>query len=337
MDALEGLKRLPDNSVHCIVTSPPYWGLRDYGVAGQLGLEETPKKYVSRMVKVFRECRRVLREDGTLWLNLGDSYAAQPKHRTIKQSTDASTLTGGKTTQTQILKQPNKIVGGLKPKDLVGIPWMVAFALRDSGWYLRSEIIWYKKAVMPESVTDRPTKCHEQLFLLSKSDRYHYDYEAIMEDAVYDLDGTGTIKRKLRQHDGSKSQPTALNNGMRKVYPDGKHGDSHQSAKTITGKRNKRDVWEVNPYPFAEAHFAVFPEKLIVDCIKAGSPEGGVVLDPFMGAGTTALVAAKLNRKYVGFELNPEYVQIAEKRLQKELGLFMNVPNAQECDATDGK
>lgn len=344
-DALTTLQGFPDKSVNCIVTSPPYWMLRDYNVVGQIGMEKTPEEYVSVMVAIFREARRVLRDDGTLWLNIGDSYASSGKNRTEKQATEKSTLKGSLDTQASILKQPSKLVSDLKPKDLVGIPWMLAFALRADGWYLRSDIIWAKPNCMPESVTDRPTRSHEYIFLLSKSKKYFYDHKAIKEPALYDVNGAGTAARKARQKAGNKSLPTGMNAGIRAAgFKDatkmnGKHQgkqrgysrrhsgfnerwDDMTRLEQCTGMRNKRDVWFISPAQFPDAHFATFPEALIIDCIKAGCPEGGIVLDPFMGAGTTALVSAKLGRHYVGIELNEKYKSIAEKRLKKELGMF---------------
>lgn len=336
---------LDDNSVDCCVTSPPYWGLRDYGVAGQLGLEKTPEEFISNMVLVFEEVRRVLKSEGTLWLNIGDSYASSGKNRTEAQATKNTTLSGSFETQTAILKQQNKITGELKPKDLVGIPWMLAFALRSAGWYLRSDIIWAKKNCMPESVTDRPTKSHEYIFLLTKSGKYYYDQEAIKEPAIYDVDGTGTASRKARQKEDNKSVPTRINSGIRPAgFKDsekinGKHSDKQRGhsrrhngfndrwdkmthEEQRTGMRNKRDVWTVAPAQFPEAHFATFPEELILPCVLAGSPKGGLILDPFMGAGTTALVAMSHGRDFIGFELNPAYITIAEKRLKKKFGMF---------------
>lgn len=336
---------LADESVDCCITSPPYWGLRDYGIAGQLGLEKTPDEYIDRMVKIFDEVKRVLKPAGTLWLNLGDSYAATGKNRTEKQASDKTTLNGSLTTQFQILKQQNKVVGDLKAKDLVGIPWMVAFALRSAGWYLRSDIIWAKPNCMPESVTDRPTRSHEYIFLLSKSAKYYYDQEAIKEPALYDVDGTGTAARKARQKETNKSMPNGRMAGIRPAgFKDaekmnGKHSDKQRGhsrrhngfynrwdqmshEEQCTGMRNKRDVWTVSPAQFPDAHFATFPEQLITPCVLAGCPKDGIILDPFMGAGTTALVAKSHGRNYVGFELNPEYIRIAEKRLKKEFGMF---------------
>lgn len=329
------------------MTSPPYWQLRDYNISGQYGLEKTPQKYIARQVEVFREARRVLRDDGTLWVNIGDSYASGPKNRSVKQATEKTTLTGSTNTQCQILQQSTKVVSGLKPKDLVGIPWMLAFALREDGWYLRSDIIWAKKNCMPESVTDRPTRSHEYIFLLSKSAKYYYDHEAIKEPAIYDVDGTGTAARKARQKETEVTagvrpsgfkDATKMNGKHGGVYEDSpgakirssgerqpgfKSWDLMTKSQQCVGMRNKRDVWHVSPAQFPEAHFATFPPALITDCIKAGCPEGGVVLDPYMGAGTTALVARKLNRNYIGVELNPEYIKIAQKRLTKELGMFV--------------
>lgn len=332
MDALEGLKTLPAQSVNCCVTSPPYYGLRDYGVAGQMGLEDTPEKYVSKMVEVFEEVRRVLKDDGRLWVNIGDSYAAN-------RGSGASGI--GDKQKTNAGANLGKLIcpQGYKPKDLFGVPWMLAFALRSRGWYLRSDIIWAKPNCMPESVTDRPTRSHEYIFLLSKSSKYYYDHEAIKEPALYDVDGTGTASRKARQKENNKSVPDGIRAaGFKNAgLMNGKHSEKQighsrrhdgfndwcKNQDEPPGMRNKRDVWTVSPAQFPEAHFATFPEDLIVPCIKAGCPEGGVVLDPFMGAATTALVARKLNRNYRGFELNPDYITIAENRLKKELGMFL--------------
>ena len=292
-DNRETMRGWPDGFVNCAVTSPPYWGLRDYGVSGQLGLEATPDAYVRSMVEVFREVKRVLRDDGTLWLNIGDSYASDFKGSggpSKKQLSNA----GSRYEMSQRLNH------GVKPKDLVGIPWLVAFALRADGWYLRSDIIWHKPNPMPESVTDRPTKAHEYLFLLSKSAQYCYDHEAIKEKAVFADSGIESVERG-----DFNGNTNAL--------------EGREAFRAITETRNKRSVWTVNPKPFAEAHFATFPEDLIKPCILAGSPQGGVVLDPFMGAGTTGLVAAKYQRNFIGCELNPEYVAIAEKRIAPEL------------------
>lgn len=315
-DCIQGMQSLPDGCVNTCVTSPPYYGLRDYGHDGQIGLEDTPDAYVQKIVEVFREVKRVLRDDGTLWLNIGDSYAAQRggSHQ------PAETLAGGKSGKTQegnIVNRDrfdgynptrNASAIGLKHKDLVGIPWRVAFALQADGWYLRQDIIWNKPNPMPESVTDRCTKAHEYIFLLSKSPRYYFDSDAIREDAKSYATDKRTGAGNLRY------------GGKRTIDKSGKNGQ--QSFVTINETRNKRSVWTVTTKPFKDAHFATYPEDLIVPCVLAGCPEGGLVLDPFMGAGTTALVSKKLGRNYVGFELNDEYKKIADKRLNKTLGIF---------------
>jgi DNA modification methylase len=291
-DCREILRALPDESVHCVVTSPPYWGLRDYGIAGQLGLEPTPDAYVANMVDVFREVRRVLRRDGTLWLNLGDSYFG-----TGKGPTPPTGIHGNNG-----IPYPIKGVysdGILKQKDLCGIPWRVAFALQTDGWYLRQDIIWSKPNPMPESVTDRCTKAHEYIFLLSKSERYYYDQEAIAEPITQ-----STIERL--------SQPTL----------DQQEGGVAGSVPWEGMSRNKRSVWEVTTQPFSEAHFGTFPPALIEPCILAGCPKDGTVLDPFGGAGTTGLVADRLQRNAVLIELNPEYAAMAERRIQGDAPLF---------------
>lgn len=340
-DSRAVLKELPDESVNCCVTSPPYFGLRDYGVDGQIGRENTPAEYVHEMVTVLREVRRTLRDDGTLWLNIGDSYASSGKNRTeVQAATAKSTLQGGLCGQLSILRQQNKVVDGLKQKDLIGIPWMLAFALRDDGWYLRSDIIWAKANCMPESVTDRPTRSHEYIFLLSKSARYYYDHEAIKELCIYDVDGTGTAARKARQKDGAKSLPTAERAGIRPAgfkdatQFDGKNGDKQRGhsrrhdgfddhwdsmdrEEQCTGMRNKRDVWTIAPANYPEAHFATFPPKLIEPCILAGCPNGGRVLDPFFGAGTTGVVCRAQHIHCTGIELNPDYCKLATGRLSQ--------------------
>lgn len=302
-DALSGLKELPDNCIDCCVTSPPYYGLRDYGVDGQIGLEKTPEEYIEKLVNVFHEVKRVLKKDGTLWINIGDSYAgsmkgaAQSPDNAInyKQGTNRGTL--GKGT---LFHQCT----GCKPKDLIGIPWMLAFALRSDGWYLRQDIIWNKAAnVMPESVQDRCTKAHEYIFLLSKSRKYYFDHKAIAEPTI-------TSDNIVRDRDVSK-----LNNTPGRTRMGGLTTNNYEM-------RNKRDVWNVPIKPFKGAHFATYPEDLIIDCIRAGCPHDGIVLDPFMGAGTTAVVARKLGRNYVGIELNPASVDLANKRLDEQLGFF---------------
>ena len=305
-DSLAVLKTLPDEIVNCCVTSPPYYGLRDYGVDGQMGLEETPEKYVGRLVEVFREVRRVLRKDGTLWLNLGDSYNGSGG---AGGDYDKGGLKEGQP------KYKGRNIDNIKPKDLIGIPWMVAFALRKDGWYLRQDIIWSKPNPMPESVKDRCTKAHEYIFLLSKSQRYYYNQEAIKEKAAYDGRKDTLMKGSLKYKNG--------------VMPDGQPNsfavNGHERwNKNENGEyvANKRSVWEVNTKPCSDAHFAVFPQQLIDPCIKAGCPEDGTVLDPFIGSGTTGIVARKQDKNFIGIELNPEYIKIADKRMYKELGMF---------------
>lgn len=293
-DCLEVLKTFERDCINCCVTSPPYYGLRDYGVDGQIGNEDSPSDYVDKLVNIFSEVRRVLKDDGTLWLNLGDSWAgsnqgAGTKHLTPKQASNHGT--NYMTTENHISKL--KHIEGCKPKDLIGIPWMVAFALRESGWYLRQDIIWAKGNPMPESVKDRCTKSHEYIFLLSKNRKYYYDCQAIKEPAKYPNDNRGARK-------------------------DSRRGTSMNSMSGQTGDfRNKRDVWNVNTKPCKEAHFATYPDALIVPCILAGCPKGGIVLDPFMGAGTTGMVARKHGRDYIGIELNAEYIDIANKRIEE--------------------
>lgn len=301
-DCLDTLKTLPDQSVHCCVTSPPYFGLRDYGHDGQIGLEQTPEEYIAKLVEVFREVRRVLRDDGNFWLNLGDSYnaAGRSGHGTrqgAKQGTNRASANGSDHTR--------PTVANLKPKDLIGIPWMAAFALRADGWYLRQDIIWHKRSPMPESVTDRCTKAHEYVFLFAKSEKYYYDHEAVKEPSV------DYLKSGPRERNISK--------GLRPDEMKALGGGQLPTSES----RNRRSVWSIASQPYSGAHFATFPEALITPCILAGCPADGVVLDPFMGAGTTALVAVKNGRRYLGCELNPEYIKIAEKRIQKECGLLL--------------
>ena len=294
-NCLDVLKTLDSESVNCCITSPPYWGLRDYGTDDQLGLEETPEEYVDNMVKVFSEVKRVLKPDGTLWLNLGDSYARQGGDQSNQtRHWDGREKDPGMTNITHCKNL------SMKPKDLVGIPWMVAFALRSDGWWLRQDIIWHKPNPMPESVTDRCTKAHEYIFLMSKSAKYYCDMEAIKEDANYaGCDRGGSVNR----------------------YEQNSAGMDNKKYDT----RNKRSVWTVTTKPYKEAHFATYPEKLIEPCVLAGCPEGGIIIDPFFGAGTTGVVAERWGREYIGIELNPEYINIARKRVQEEkdkMGLF---------------
>ena len=323
-DCLEVLKTLPDNSVDCCVTSPPYYALRDYGVEGQIGLEDTPEKFIEKLTEVFMQVHRILKPEGTLWLNIGDSYNGNKigntetiKHKKVSDSNDFH----------------KKLWRGAKPKDLIGIPWMLAFSLRNAGWYLRQDIIWHKPNPMPESVTDRCTKSHEYIFLFSKSQKYYFDYEAIQEPAVTVVSGRETGTRGTqgyanasgKQRDNSGCYPLKTKNcqydGQR---PNSMHLRREAGLPDETYiVRNKRDVWSVNVKPCKEAHFATYPTELIRPCILAGCPEGGVVLDCFMGAGTTAIVAKSLNRNYIGCELNPEYKEIAEKRLYNTFGMFL--------------
>lgn len=273
------------------VTSPPYFGLRDYGHEGQIGLEQTPEAYVAQLVDVFRTVRDVLADDGTLWLNLGDSYANDGKWGGSSGGKHAKALHG----ETGIGR--GKKSTGLKPKDLIGIPWRVAFALQADGWYLRQDIIWHKPNPMPESVTDRCTKAHEYLFLLSKAPRYYFDSGAIEEPAVQ----AGRVRADKMG---------------------GNKGDDvhHSPGAVFTGSdtRNRRDVWTVATKPYKGAHFATFPPALIEPCILAGSKAGDVVLDPFMGSGTVAQVASQRDRQFIGCELNPAYAALCEERLGKQ-------------------
>lgn len=338
-DWIEQMRGIADKSVHCCVTSPPYFRLRNYGHDGQVGLEQTPREYIDKLVSGFSEVHRVLRDDGTLWVNLGDSYASTAPgslSAPLKQDGILSGVSDAVSSSRVVMRCKN--TDGIKPKDLIGIPWMFAFAMRDYGWYLRQEIIWAKKNCMPESVKDRCTRSHETIFMFSKKPKYYYDYEAIMEPAVYDVDGTGTAARKARQNDSNKLLPDAMKNGIRKAgFKDagmfsGKHSDKQRGhskrhdgfndrwdkmskEEQCTGMRNKRDVWNVATSPYDGAHFAVFPPKLIEPCILVGCPEGGTVLDPFGGSGTTAMVAAQNRRGFIVIELNPEYIPLIHKRL----------------------
>lgn len=297
-DVMDGLAQLYDESVHCVVTSPPYWGLRDYGNAGQLGREPTLGEHVEAMVRVFREVRRVLRKDGTLWLNYGDSYAGH----------NAPGWRPGNETKNNGASNKNGVgyVQGLKPKDLCGVPWRIAFALQADGWWLRQDIIWSKPNPMPESIKDRCTKAHEYLFLMAKSERYYFDAEAISEE------GSGRCPGNVNyRYDGLAGHET-------------KGGILAQSQiPQLT--RNKRSVWEVATQPFPEAHFATFPPALIEPCIKAGTAIGGTVLDPFGGSGTTGLVADRLKRNAILIELNPEYAAMAEKRIKGDCPMFAEI------------
>jgi len=303
--ALTVLRALLEKSVRCCVTSPPYWGLRDYKSEpqvwgsepghvwrGVLGSEPTPAMYTENIVAVFREVRRVLRDDATLWLNLGDSYAANRSYQV------PSTKGGAKHSPAQGDQSSNTVPPGLKPKDLIGIPWRVAFALQADGWWLRSDIIWSKPNQMPESVTDRPTKAHEYVFLLAKSKSYYYDAAAVAEQAI----GQNHHDRTGGRYTPPGQQP---------------HTGSRKGLSGTT--RNKRSVWSIATRPYKGAHFAVFPEALVEPCVLAGSTEGDCVLDPFCGSGTVGVVALRHNRRFVGIDLNPDYVRMARLRIEESL------------------
>jgi DNA modification methylase len=277
--------------VQTCVTSPPYFGLRDYGHDGQIGLEDTPDQYIEAMVEVFSCVKNILADDGTLWLNIGDSYAGNNS-----QASNNGRAGFGNARERVV----NRTGEGLKTKDLIGIPWMLAFALRADGWYLRQDIIWHKPNPMPESVTDRCTKAHEYIFLMSKSPKYYYDSDAIKEDAI----SAGTVSASFKGRQGGADYHA-------------QSGGIGSDAKEYAN-RNKRSVWTVPVKPYEGAHFAVFPTDLIEPCILAGAPVGGVVLDPFMGSGTTAQVAQSLGRQYLGCELNPEYAPLQKKRLAQQ-------------------
>ena len=289
-DALETLRHMESESVQCVVTSPPYYGLRDYGVEGQIGLEDTPEAYVAKLVEVFREVKRVLKKDGVVWLNMGDSYAStSPPGGNSGVPKEWQRPSRGES-----MKAIAKMGPGLKTKDLLGMPWRVAFALQSDGWWLRQDIIWAKNNPMPESVTDRCTKSHEYIFLLSKAATYFYNADAIKEKAVYAGQMRGGSHKRYEQNNA------AMDN---KIYD----------------TRNRRDVWTFRVEPFPNAHFATFPMELPETCIKAGSKKGDTILDPFAGAGTTLLAAKNLGCKSVGIELNPEYIEIIKRRLTQEV------------------
>lgn len=304
-DVREQLRTLPDESVNCVVTSPPYWGLRDYGQDGQLGLEPTPDEYVTNMVDVFREVRRVLTNDGTFWLNIGDSYKPAGKGSTkagFNERYFGKKFESDKQSAVENHLDRSKFKADVKEKELVGIPWRLALALSADGWYLRQDIIWAKPNVMPESVRDRCTKSHEYVFLLTKSPKYFYDHVAIKEPV-------SDVSLKRAQSGWKSNRPSA------KAGPNGVDVEQMGTRFVNPEGRNKRDVWFIPTASFKGAHFAVMPERLVEPCILAGCPEGGVVLDPFFGSGTVGVVAIRHNRKYIGVELNPEYVEIAKKRL----------------------
>lgn len=346
-DCRDLLRSLPTESVHCIVTSPPYFGLRDYGMGAQIGLETTPGAFVDALVGVFHEARRVLRSDGTLWLNLGDSYANDSKWGGATSGKHVSAVHG----DSGIGRRRHQT--GLKSKDLIGIPWRVAFALQADGWYLRQDIIWSKPNPMPESVTDRCTKAHEYLFLLSKSPRYYFDADAIAEPLgsasvarlAQDIDGQGGSDRVPGKTNGTMKAVggrRAAGNKTHRYAAAYESGDERLRTKAglvdfadrerakveagdLDGTRNKRTVWSIATQPFKEAHFATFPPALVEPCILAGSPRGGLVLDPFGGAGTTGLVADRLGRSATLLELNPAYAAIARARIRGDAPLLASV------------
>ena len=291
-DVRQGLATLPEKCVQTVVTSPPYWGLRDYGAEGQIGLEETPQQFVAAMVEVFDAVWRVLADDGVLWLNLGDTYCGTGSKGGWRDPKYAE----GRNAQSVAL---NNKIDGLKPKDLVGIPWRVAFALQEAGWYLRQDIIWAKPNPLPESVTDRCTKSHEYIFMLTKQGRYYFDNEAIKEPAVTNI-GDADIRFGGNKY-GDSDDP--------------KHATKSGNVYEPSGTRNKRDVWNVPIRPFKGAHFAVMPEAIVEPCIRAASRPGDLVLDPFTGSGTVGVVALREDRRFVGCELNPEYALIAKERI----------------------
>lgn len=302
-DAAQILKTLPQGSVNMCVTSPPYYGLRDYGEQEQIGIEKTPQEYIARLVEVFDEVHRVLADDGTLWLNIGDCYAGSGKGpMTLSQNGKNKDVFDMKN---RIYEVPKKW-SGIKPKDLIGIPWMLAFALRERGWYLRSDIIWYKTNCLPESAKDRPTKTYEHIFLLSKSRQYYFDYKAIQEP----IKEVSRERYKRGRSDHSKYTGQQLQQNINRQHEDFSAFDQQY--------RRKRDVWEVstNSYKMDE-HFAMFPEKLIEPCILAGSKVGGIVLDPFFGSGTTGAVAKRFGRDFIGIDLNARYLEKAKERIEK--------------------
>jgi DNA modification methylase len=348
-DCLESLRAMPDKSVHCCVTSPPYFGLRDYGVDGQIGLEPTPDEFVQALVAVFREVRRVLRDDGTLWLNLGDSYANDGKWGGNSGGKHATALHGN----TSIGR--TKVRTGLKPKELIGIPWRVAFALQADGWYLRQDIIWQKPNPMPESVRDRCTKAHEYIFLLSKSPRYYYDAEAVKEPAAessiqrwaQDVESQagsdrvpGKTNGSMKAVGGQRSKRYSFSRETATTPPPGapsQHRPDREDKDYAGELRNRRSVWTVSTRPYKGAHFATFPSKLIEPCILAGCPVGGTVLDPFGGSGTTAGVALAHDRNAVLCELNPEYAELVPARIESILAAYGKPKNkkARKTPAND--
>ena len=303
-DCLEKLQSLEDSSINCVITSPPYWGLRDYGESEQLGLEPTPQEYLQKLVNIFREVWRVLKDDGTVWLNLGDSYANNGV-KTKNVSNQSSTLEGGKKTQEIASQVSGEFKYDVKPKNLVGIPWRIAFALQDDGWYLRQDIIWHKPNPMPESVTDRCTKAHEYIFMFTKSAKYYFDQDAVKEESANTWNSA-----KGFSGNGKRSKANGYD-----LHAQNQFRNRHEHDVLKSG-RNKRSVWTVTTMPNKEAHFAVFPQELIKPCVLAGCPRNGTILDPFMGIGTTGIAAVTRGRKFVGIEISDYYTEIAKKRIK---------------------
>lgn len=314
-DALQMLRQLEPESVHCCVTSPPYYNLRDYGVDGQLGLESTPEEYVAKMVEVFGEVRRVLRRDGTLWLNIGDCYSGSRKGGATHPENAGHYKQGSNRGLIGQSAVTHAGWGDCKHKNLLGIPWRVTFALQADGWYLRSDIIWSKPNPMPESVRDRPTKSHEYVFLLSKSARYYYDAEAIKEPCVYNGFNTGVGFGY--GSDAEYRERGRIRESKKRGEFGGKTANfkGREAFRAIKDMRNKRTVWTVPTTAFPEAHFATFPPEIPEICIKAGCPGGGMVLDPFVGSGTTLWVAEQLGRNSIGIEIKPEYCDMTRRRM----------------------
>jgi len=361
-DVREQLRTLDADSIHCVVTSPPYWGLRDYGVAGQIGLEASPAEFIAVMVSVFEEVRRVLRPDGTCWINMGDSYATGAG--AVGRAPGGGEQGERFIRRGMINTQPNrKALEGFKPKDLCMIPHRIAIALHDAGWWVRQDIVWSKPNPMPESVRDRCTKSHEYIFLLTKSEHYYYDAEAIREPVAEST--VARLSQDIENQIGSSRVPGKTNGNMKavargvgfghgtdadergrgrvrskrdsfkrddskraEVFPGqsvGTHRPDRKESTYPLQTRNKRSVWTMSTHSFAEAHFATFPPELPETCIKAGCPVGGTVLDPFFGAGTTGLVADRLQRDCIGIELNPVYAEIARKRIISDAPLMADV------------
>jgi DNA modification methylase len=305
-DNRQTLKLLPDKSVQTVVTSPPYWGLRDYGVDNQIGLEQSPSEFIQELCLVFDEVWRVLKDDGTIWVNLGDSYAGNNSRASNNGRAGFGNEREGVF---------SKMGDGLKTKDLAGIPWRFAFAMQDRGWYLRQDIIWHKPNPMPESVTDRCTKAHEYIFLLTKNAKYYYDHLAIKEPV-------SEVSLKRAEYGWDSDRPSTKNASM---GGSGIHVEKMGTRFVNPDGRNKRSVWTVTTKPYKEAHFATYPPDLIEPCILAGSKENDIVLDPFSGSGTTGEVALKHNRNYIGLELNSDYAKISEKRLSEAAGMLAEV------------